>query len=253
MEVINQLIRIYNNSFYKIAAFLILILFVIAFNLKQGDDFVFNDYFFIIKDQLIKMLVEIGLVLIFINILSEIFQIRILNIFDLKFYYKIILGIWIISHIREGVYLNKNLYNRRYIDKVKNGEYSRTPNMIFKENINYIQVRIEIEQETIGILKALAPISLIAAFINKIPLAMNWNLFIFLFFGVLSWYFYKLWKCNENLKLLKYLKYEFENELSDYLQLPMKHTHKSFKTDLTIPEPETNSNIELTKEPDINN
>lgn len=214
--------KLYNNCFGSIVSVILFSLVVIGFNLyskrKNDEDEKWHSYIYVIKKKLTEMIVFAIMIFILIVFLNEAFSIDIWGLLHVSEYWKIIFGIWIIKNICSG----KKLYNwfnfNDFLQRVKKGIYGNTTpenimmDLIDRYNSNYI-----LQNEKLGILKSLTPISLIPLMAGYIlegkNITVNWDWYTVAFFTILVLYFYNVWKCYKNMKFWKMLECQIQKEL----------------------------------------
>lgn len=166
------------------------------------------------------LLFVIGLI-IFEMFVSEIFLINIGEILDIRKYWRVAIGLWVLIRLRSAPKLYRRLNDRDFLRNIKSGEYNyTTPENIFLELIEEYSVNIEMQIEKMGIMKSLTPISLLPLIAGYVlegkDIKINWNWFTIAMVAVLLIYLYNLWKCYYDMRFWKFRKIEIQRELREF-------------------------------------
>lgn len=197
---------------------LIVIGFSLYSKMKNDGDNKWYNYEYVIKKKLMEMLVFVIMFFILIIFLNEAFSIDILVLLQLSQCWKFIFSIWIAKNICSGKKLYDWLNFNNFMQRVKEGEYKyATPENIMMDIIDSYNSNYILQNEKLGILKSLTPISLIPLIAGYIlegkNITVNWNWYTVAFFAILFLYFYNLWKCYKNMKFWKIRACEIQKEL----------------------------------------
>lgn len=221
-KIVEIILEVYNNFFMGIILATIIALIIIAFNLKKQRD---NDenkkwysYITVIKNEIVQMIVQIIIFVFLIILLKESFYIDILYLFQFNKYWKIFFTLWIVFHLKSAKSLYSRLEFHDFIDNVIDGKYSYTsPENIYLNSIDEYQMNYELEFEKLGILKSIAPVSLIPLIAGYVlegkNIIVNWNWYTVAIFIILFIYIYKLWKTYKYLKIWKWKKLQIHKKL----------------------------------------
>lgn len=221
-EFVKFILGLYNDNFSWILTTTIVALICIAINLflkmKNEDDEKWYSFFVTSKKELLQMLMQSVIVVILIIFLWESFNIDLVSLIKIGVYWKLIIGFWIVLHLKAGRALYKKLNFYNFLDDVKRRKYYyTTPQNIFLDIIERYKTNYEFEIERLGILKSLTPVSLVPLLAGYIlegkDVIVNWNWYTIIFFVILFFYFYNVWKCYRNTKFWKLQMLEIQKEL----------------------------------------
>lgn len=220
--MLQRTLEIYNDFFIVIILCIIIVMIGKWFILKNQKDKKENEKWYsyntVLKNEITQLMVQAIILIFLIIFLKEAFNIDVLYLVQFNRFWKLFIGIWIVFHIKSS----KSLYNRLvfhdFLDNVRYGKYPYTsPENIYLNNLDEYQINYELEFEKLGILKSLAPVSLIPLLAGYIlegkSIAVSWNWYTVAFFSILFLYFYKLWKVYEYLKIWKWKKLQTQKEL----------------------------------------
>jgi len=151
---------------------------------------------------------------------------------DLSQYWKIIFSIWIIKCFFSGKKLYEALNFFEFLRKVRDGEYRHTsPENIMISEMERYNSNYTLQVERLGILKSLAPISLLPLIVGYVlegkNIVVDWNWYTVALFSILFIYFYNVWKCYSNMKFWKIRAGEVQTQLRD-MQFEKEYAKDSF-------------------------
>lgn len=214
--------KLYNKCFGSIVSVILFSLIAMGFILyskvKSDGEEKWYSFEYVIKKKLTEMFVFAIMVLILIIFLNETFSIDILVLLHISQYWKFIFSIWVVKNIYSG----KKLYDwfnfNDFLQRVKDGKYrDTTPENIMMDIIDRYNSNYILQNEKLGILKSLTPISLIPLVAGYIlegkNITVNWDWYTVVFFAILFLYFYYVWKCYKNMKFWKMRVLEIQKEL----------------------------------------
>jgi len=251
-EAFIKLLHVYNNSFNMILLSFLIVIIVKGRILRGEDKDSYSDYKIILKNQIINMIVESIIVIFLFVFLAGVFQIKISEIFPIEHYIKLILGYWIICHVRQGWLKDKKYARDRHIEKIKDGECLRDAELLFDDWISHYQLKIDIQKERLAIWKSLAPMSFVVLLAGRFLDGADVNKYTVIFFAAIAAYFYKLWRSGKTLSFFMEQKYKYEKGLKEYLRAPIKKEIQ--KVDFRLPEPirepELSTSVHNIEEPD---
>lgn len=218
---IEMILQIYNDLFNFLIFVVIMWFFIIGMDsymrMKANRDGTWYNF----KEAVVKKLVEMFMVAIvvwcIITILDVTFSIDVLTLFNVERNGKLILGIWLVVNIVSGrrVYIKRRFSHE--LNEIMYGDYKEYAENVLLDEINRYSNLFMLQKEYLGILKNLTPVSLIplvAGYIveGKIP-GIDWNWYTIVFVAALLIYIFALWKCYDNMKILKMREVEIQNRL----------------------------------------
>ena len=223
MTYLNKYINIFNNNFSSFLIIILLFLVAIAMNLysdkkEEGMKWI---YF---KIVIIKKLMEISVFffccIFIVFFLNEVFSIKILESNYFSQYWKVVLSFFILCNISQGKKIYDEINFKDLLKEIADDKYLySSPENIMLEMIERYHLNYSLEVERLGILKSLTPISLVPLLAGYIfegkNIQVNWNGYTITFFVFLCFYFYKLWKCYNNIKLWKTREFNVQNALRE--------------------------------------
>lgn len=216
---LDKIINIYNDNFCNIIIVISLFFIITGINIvKNENDRKKCNFLFILKENIVKMTVMLILWFAFVIFIKEAFSINIFGLSDFSRYWKILVSIWIAINFVKGKKLYNDLNFYALLEEIKEGEndYTSLEHIMLKMIDNYC-AGYALEVEKIGILKCLAPISLIPLIAGYIvegkDIKVNWNWYTVVFFGGLFVYIYNFWKSYKNLGLWKRRELKIRDEL----------------------------------------
>lgn len=222
IDIVGRGVNLYNDNFWFIILLAIFLLACMALNLyfnkNSIEDYRLEYFVYVLKKKFTEMIVFLLIDLFLILFLTKIFYINITGLFHIFGCEKIVLGVWIIVNIFSGRRLYKKLYFNDFLRKVRRGKYNyMSSKNIMLDIFDRCDANYTLQAERLGILKSLAPISLIPLFGGYIlegkDIIINWNWYTMTFFAVLFIYFYNLWMCYKNMKLWKAQLLKVQSEL----------------------------------------
>lgn len=222
IDIVGRGGNLYNDNFWSIILLAIFLLACMALNLyfnkNSIEDYRLEYFVYVLKKKFTEMIVFLLIDLFLILFLTKIFYINITGLFYIFGCEKIVLGVWIIVNIFSGRRLYKELYFNDFLRKVRRGKYNyMSSKNIMLDIFDRCDANYTLQAERLGILKSLAPISLIPLFGGYIlegkDIIINWNWYTMTFFAVLFIYFYNLWMCYKNMKLWKAQLLKVQSEL----------------------------------------
>lgn len=221
-EIIKVILDLYNDFFIGIlinAIFaFIFIAIILFFKMKQDGDNKWYKFSTVSKKELLQIIMQGIIALFLITFLKESFNIDLVRLLQIETYWKVIVGVWIVLHLKSGRKLYRNLNFFDFLDNVKSGKYYYTsPQNIFLDTIEKYKTYYELEIEKIGVLKSLTPISLVPLLAGYVlegkDIIVNWNWYTIIFFTILFFYFYSVWKCYKNIRFWKIKILQIKKEL----------------------------------------
>ncbi len=170
-----------------------------------------DTYVAAVKKEALRMIAEFVVISMLLILIQDSFNIDILD-FIRNETWKLIIGFWFIFHIKNGRSIYKYVNRELLLDEIEKGQ---NPSLQFELMIKQYQNNYDLELEKLGILKSLAPVSLvplIAGFIleNK---KISLNAYTIIFFCILFLYIYELWKCYDTLRFWKSRKRKVEERI----------------------------------------
>lgn len=222
---IEYIVNLY-NKFFWFAIFGMLILFIyegirLHYLMNEEDDKKWYSFRLVCKQEVGYVLMLVIGIFIFNFFVSGAFSIKVYNYLDIHRYWKIAVGLWIIIRLRSAKILYKELNYKDFLRRVRRGEYNyTTPENIFLDMIEEYSTNIEMQNEKMGILKSLTPISLLPLIVGYIlegkDIEIDWNWFTVAIVAILVIYLYNLWKCYYDMRFWKLRKIDIQRELREY-------------------------------------
>ena len=251
-EAFINLFHVYNNSFNMILICFLIVLIVKGRILRREDKGGYVDFIVILREQIVNMLVEFIIVVILYIFLAKVFQIKLGEIFPIKYYIKLILGYWIICHLKQGWSRKDKFAMDRCIEKIKDREDLWDTELRFNDQISFYQLKIDIQKEKLAIWKSLAPMSFVVLLAGRFLDGADVNKYTVIFFTAIAAYFYKLFQSGKTLSFFMEQKHRYEKGLNEYLREPIKKERQKvdFRLQEPIQEPELTTSVHKIVEPD---
>lgn len=226
LNTFTTILEFYNNYFWHLieimiffSIFILFVLFVLdkSHLLKSQKIFTF---YHLLSREFMQISAELAFTLPFLLIIKESFGIDLLKISPIEESSKLIIGIWLLGHIKSALYTEKQLNFNKNLEIIENSEddYSKAK-LKYLNIIKQYKTCYNLEIEKLGILKSIAPIYLpiaVSFLFDNEKVDINWNNYTIIVLGCTFYYLYKYWKCYDKLKYLSFKRLEVEKKLAEF-------------------------------------